>query len=286
MIKYILLLASSFGLLNAIQTEIVHSSVSLYGESKEFTNSVQKYDAKIYGVGADVHYGASAYKVTYEMGDTKTKQPPLKENLDTQKIFARYAYELSPSLAVNINYINILQDNIAITDGGQSFGLGLSYKVDKQISGNFTQYYTIYDDFNVAQSDLKLNYKSKINGVGFKVSSITKYILIDEKNVNIFTKNTQNSYLTSGLKLHAHYKTWHAGVGAYYGKRAFAIMNDGFKLQHHAMEFDRTYAAGIGKDVGDFVLRFQYIYQRAQELPMKNKNVQVTNMRFIANYKF
>lgn len=286
MIKYILLVVFSLSLLEATQTEVVHSSVSIYGENKEFTNSVQKYDGQIYGVGADVHYGASAYKVTYEMGETRTKQPPLKENLHTQKIFAKYAYEFTKSFALNVNYINILQDNIAITDGGQSFALGLTYKASKEIALNFTQYYTMYDDFNVAQSDLKLNYKSNINGIGFKVSSITKYISIDEKNNNIFTKNAEKSYLTTGLKLHVHYKTWHTGFGAYYGKRAFAIMNDGFKIQHHAMEFDRTYAVGIGKDISAFVLRCQYIYQRAEELPAKNENVEVSNIRLIANYKF
>lgn len=286
MIKYIVPLVLSMSFLGATETETVHSSVSLYGESKEFTNSVQKYDAMVYGVGADVHYGTSAYKVTYEMGDTKTKQPPLKENLKTQKIFAKYMYEFNDSFALNVNYINILQDNIAITDGGETFGLGLGYKPMEKVALNFTQYYTIYDDFNVAQSDLKLDYKSKLNGIGFKVTSITKYISIDEKNVNIFTKNAQSSYLTTGLKLHTHYKTWHAGVGAYYGKRAFAVMNDGFKIQHHAMEFDRTYAAGIGKDISAFVLRFQYVYQRAEELPAKNENVEVSTMRLIANYKF
>ena len=50
-------------------------------------------------------------------------------------------------------------------------------------------------------------------------------------------------------------------------------MNDRFKLQHHAMEFDRTYAAGVGKDIGKAVLRLQYIYQRAEDIPMKNKDV-------------
>lgn len=29
-------------------------------------------------------------------------------------------------------------------------------------------------------------------------------------------------------------------------------MNDGFKVQHHAMEFDRTYNFGIGKSFKDY----------------------------------
>ena len=52
------------------------------------------------------------------------------------------------------------------------------------------------------------------------------------------------------------------------------------------MEFDRTYAVSVGKTISKFVLRFQYIYQRAKELPIKNENVEVQNLRFIANYKF
>ncbi len=63
-------------------------------------------------------------------------------------------------------------------------------------------------------------------------------------------------------------------------------MDDGFKIQHHAMEFDRTYAIGVGKNISHFVLRFQYIYQRATELPLNNKNVEIDIMRLVANYKF
>jgi len=62
-------------------------------------------------------------------------------------------------------------------------------------------------------------------------------------------------------------------------------MNDGFKLQHHAMEFDRTYAIGVGKSISDFILRVQYIYQRAEELPMQNNNVEIDNIRFLLNLK-
>ena len=63
-------------------------------------------------------------------------------------------------------------------------------------------------------------------------------------------------------------------------------MNDGFKIQHHAMEFDRTYAVGMGKKISDVMLRLQYIYQRATELPMQNEGVEVSNIRLIANYRF
>ncbi len=281
--KYLLLLAFS----TYLMAQTIHSSASTYYESKTFSDSVQKEDGVAYGVGADIHYKGSAYKVTYEYANTNTKQPPLKEDLTTQKIFAKYTYKFSNHIEVNLNYINILNDNIAPTDKGVAYGLGLTYAFNKRFALNFTQYYTDYKDFNVYQSDFKIDYKNQIGAVKFKITSITKYISLENRENSLkFAENAQKDYLTSGLKIHSHYNHYHLGLGAYYGKRAFAIMNDGFKIQHHAMEFDRTYALGIGKSISDFVLRFQYIYQRAEELPTKNENVEVQTLRFIANYKF
>ena len=66
--------------------EPIHSSFTSYFENKTFNNSVQKYDAKVYGIGADIHNDKSEYKFAYEYGNTNTKQPPLKEDLKTQKL--------------------------------------------------------------------------------------------------------------------------------------------------------------------------------------------------------
>ena len=266
--------------------DTVHSSVSTYYEFMSFSNSVQKEDARVYGVGADIHYGDSAYKVTYEHAETNTKQPPLSKDLHIDKLFLKYSYRINNEFMVNLNYLDVMHDNIAITDDGRAYGLGLTYNVNKKLSANFTHYYTSYDDFRVNQSDLKIDYKYSINDLKMKFNSITKYIDIDDKNINGFTKNAKSNYLTSGIKLHSHYESYHFGMGAYFGKRAFAIMNNGFKIQHHAMEFDRTYAIGTGKTINDFVFRFQYVYQRATELPALNENVTVRNLRLIANYKF
>jgi hypothetical protein len=266
--------------------ENIHSSVEAYLQTMQFTNSVQKEDAVVYGALADLHHGPSEYKVAYERGQTNTKQPPLQEDLVTDKLFLKYNYAFANGFETNLNYINILRDNIAITNGGKTFGAGVSYNFSKQFKANVTQYLTHYDDFEVAQSDLKLDYKTQLGGVHMKLTSITKYIKIDEKNINTFTKNADNDYLTSGVKLHAHYDSYHFGAAAFFGNRVFAIMDDGFKIQHHSMEFDRTYALGVGKSIGDYVLRLQYLYQRATELPANNDNVEIKNLRLIANYKF
>ena len=284
MIKQILLLCLSTLLWGTSQT--VHSSVGTYIENKIFKNSVQKENGNIYGLSADIHVDHSEYKFAYEHGNTDTKQPPLKENLRTDKLFLKYNYDFQNAFAFNVNYIHVLHDNIAITDNGKTYGAGLTYRPKKHINTNFTQYYTRYEDFDVYQSDLKMVYKLNIDDYKIKVTSDTKYITIDEKNINGFTKNADDTYLTSGMKIHLLYHDWHFASAAYFGKRVFAVMDDGFKLQHHAMEFNRTYALAFGKNISNVVLRLQYIYSRAKELPVENDNVEISNIRFLLNHKF
>ena len=285
-IKYILLLITLNTFAFALAQEDVHSSVSTYYENKTFKNSKQKEDGVVYGVGADIHFGGSEIKLAYEQGDTKTIRPQVSKDLETKKIFFKYAYRFDKHFELNVNYISI-KDNLVETDGGMVGGGGMTYYFNKKASLNFTQYFTDYDNFDTFQSDLRIDYKTKIGKVKVKFTSITKYIYIEDTNsTSTLTPNAQKDYTTTGIKIHSHYNSYHLGLGAYFGKRAFAIMDDGFKIQHHAMEFDRTYAIGVGKTISDFVVRFQYVYQRAEELPMENKNVEVHNLRFMANYKF
>lgn len=280
--KYILLLLSTF----LMAHEPIHSSITTYYENIDFKNSVQKNSGNLIGIGGDIHIDNSEFRFAYEYAKTNTKQPPLQDNLKTQKMFLQYGYSFQNALSLNFNYINILNDNIAPTAHGKVYGMGVGYDLNKQIYLNFTQFYSDYKDFNTYQSDLKFEYKTKINAVNIKLTAIAHAIKMDDYQNNAFSKNANNNYLTTGLKAHIHYKTYHLGSSIYFGKRSFAVMNDGFKVQHHAMEFDRTYNFGIGKSFKDFVLRVQTVYQRATELPIKNDNVVMLNLRVIANYKF
>ena len=36
-------------------------------------------------------------------------------------------------------------------------------------------------------------------------------------------------------------------VGVYFSKRAFAIIQNGFKIKHHSVKFYYSYASGVGK---------------------------------------
>ncbi len=284
-LRYVLLFTLSSFLL---AQEVIHSSLSAYGESKTYTGSKQKEKGTTYGIGADLHFSGSEIKIIYEQSDVKTiKSPSLTEDLEVQKLFFKYAYRFDKNFELNVNYINILRDNLAETDGGLIGGGGLTYYFDKKWSINFTQYFSDYSKFDTFQSDLNIEYKIKIAKAKVKFTSLTKYIYIEDGNISSgFTPNAKKSYATTGIKVYSYYNSYHLNLGAFFGKRAFAIMNDGFKIQHHAMEFDRTYTVGGGKTFGDFVVRGQYIYQRATELPSQTKDVTVSNFRLITNYKF
>jgi len=283
-IKYILLFITLTTYTFA--QEVVHSSLSAYAESKTYSNSKQKEDGAIYGVGADIHLGDAGYKLAYEEGGANTT-PNIGKDLEIQKVFFKLEYKFDKHFSANLNYISVLSDNIAETDGGYVGGGGITYRFDKKLSLNFTQYFSVYDKFDIFQSDLRVDYKTKIDKVKVKFSSVTKYIYIEDGNLSSnFTRNADKNYFTTAIEAHAHYKSYHLGATAYFGKRAFAVMQDGFKLQHHAMEFDRTYAIGAGKTFHNFIFRLQYIYQRVTEMPLQNKNVEVSTLRFITNYKF
>jgi len=288
MIKYLLFLTLS-SCLFAVET--IHSSVHTYVQSKNYTGSKQKEDGTIYGVGADLHYGNAEYKFAYEEGSANTiKSASLTKDLKNQKLFFRYNYIFDEHFSLNLNLASVLKDNIAPTDGGSIGGGGFTYTFNRKLSFNVTGYFSDYTDFDTIQTDLRIDYKTKFDRVKVKFSSITKYIIVDLDDESTaspnYAQNAKSRYKTTGLETHAHYKTYHLGGAVYFGKRAFAIMQDGFKIQHHAMEFDRTYAVGAGKTFGPLVIRGQYIYQRATELPMQNKGVKITILQLIANYKF
>ncbi len=280
LLSNILLSATLFA--HSTQTEI-----NTYIESLNFKNSVQKSDGKVVGVGSNIKIEKSLYQFTYEHAKTNTKQPPLNKDLKIDKLALKYSYEINNNWKVNLNYLNILSDNIAETSHGKAYGGGITYNFTQESSLNLTQFFIDYKHFNIHQTDIKFDQKIKINELKAKISIISKNIHLSDRDNQGFSVKAKEDYSIIGLKVHSHLKSYHLGFGAYYGKRAFAIMQDGFKIQHHAMEFDRTYAAGFGKTFNKLTLRLQYTYQRAIEIPLQNgKNVDVANTRVLVNYKF
>jgi hypothetical protein len=115
---------------------------------------------------------------------------------------------------------------------------------------------------------------------------IAKYIHLKDKNSNNFSKNAKTDYFTLGLKVHTHYHGYHFGAGTYLGKRIFAVMKEGFLVQHHAMEFKESYMLGIGHAIGKAMVHLRYRYSKADEIPSNNPDVKVDNLSLDVAYKF
>lgn len=57
-------------------------------------------------------------------------------------------------------------------------------------------------------------------------------------------------------------------------------------VQPHAMEFNKTYMIGVGKQFNDLDLSLKYVYQEATEIPIHNENVKAENFILQIGYRF
>jgi hypothetical protein len=239
----------------------------------DFDNSKKKDQGKRVGISLDYKQDKSLYQLLYEKTDTDTFQPPLTKDLKVDKYYLKYSYRLDGAQTLSASYATIDDNLMKETNGGAIYGLGYQYGMF-----GFTQYLSDYNHFNVYQSDLKYTFNRELNRIKINTTVIEKYIHLEDKESNDFSKNTKENYLTTGVKMHVSYNTYHVGVGAFFGKRVFAVMNDGFKVQHHAMEFKETYMIGFGKHFDDIDIHVKYVYQKASEIPISNDNVKLQNV--------
>jgi len=253
-------------------------SIKINYETLDFDNSKKKEDGKRYGIMIEHNDKINHIQAYYEKTYTDTT-PIVPKDLEVKKYTLKYQYKINPKERLTLSYATIDDNLMKETNGGDIYGVGYSKN-----NFGFTQYFSDYPHFNVYQSDLKYTIKGKI-----QTTLIGKYIHLEDKNSNNFSKNAKNSYFTAGIKLHKHYynNKIHLGAGAYFGKRIFAIMKDGFKVQHHAMEFKETYMCGVGYSFNkDLSTHLRYIYQKAKEIPINNDNVKVQNISLDFIYKF
>jgi len=254
-------------------------------EYLDFSNSKQKENGKRYSIGATGKEKNHLFGIQYELTQTNTKQPPLPEDLKVDKYAFQYTYLWDNSLLMHGRYLHI-EDNLAPTDEGNIFGVGMDYKFNQKYKYGFRTYVSDYTDFNVYQTDLTAMKHFKYNDLLIKLQGILKGIWLDNKNATSYTNNAQNSYLTPGIKGHFSYQNYVAGIGLFFGKRVFAVMDDGKRIQHHAMEFDRTLMIGIGKKIDKATVMLKYNYMRATELPYENSDVTVNNTMLSVQYRF
>ena len=97
----------------------------------------------------------------------------------------------------------------------------------------------------------------------------------------------EKDYLTTAIKLNASYNGYVGGLATFFGKRAFTILKGGAKVQHHAMEQDKTYMLSFGKKLTYmFYLIASYSFQNGKELPENQEDVDTKVTSVLLKYKF
>ena len=253
------------------------SNIKLNYEILDFTHSLKKEEGKRYGIEIDHENRYHHYQLYYEKTNTDTTKIVPKD-LNVKKYTMKYQYKLHADERVSFAYIHIDDNLMKETNGGDIYGVGYL-----KSGFGLTQYISDYPHFNVYQTDMKYTLKSN----GIKWTALGKYIHLSNKNSNNFSKKAKTDYFTAGLKVHTHYRGYHLGAGVFVGKRIFAVMKEGFRVQHHAMEFKNSYMCGVGHEILEGVVaHIRYTHHEAKEVPMNQDNVKVDAFTFDMVYSF
>jgi hypothetical protein len=271
---------TSYALEEDHHKHVGNTNIKINYGTLDFENSKKKDNGKRYGIELDHQDHKHHYQFYYEETYTDTTKM-VNKDLQVKKHTLKYQYNISKKNNLSLSYANIDDNLMKETDGGHIYGLGYRYK-----TLSLTQYLSDYKNFDVYQSDLKLGFKKKFNNIEFISAVIGKYIHLNDKNSNNFSKKAKNNYFSLGLKAHAHYKGYHFAAGTYLGKRIFSVMNEGLKVQHHAMEFKESYMLGIGKKIDNLLIHLRYAQHKAKEVPINNDNVKVKNIMLEIEYQF
>ncbi|CAA6828210.1 MAG: Unknown protein [uncultured Sulfurovum sp.] len=256
------------------------TKIELNYENLNFKNSKKKYDAKRHGVKLDFQNDKQHMQVYVEHTDTNTK-PIVPKDLLVNKYSFKYEYVLDKKNIFMLSYIRISDNIMDEVNDGDIYGFGYKYKVL-----DLKQYISNYNHFKVYQSDIKLGMKKRFYDFNMMGAVVGKYIHLHHKNSNPFSRKAKSDYFTLGLKSHIDYGKWHLSMGTYIGERAFSVMNQGMKVQHHAMEFDKSMMFGISRDFDKFLLQARYVKHYAIEIPLENKNVELDVFSILLHYTF
>ena len=276
-----------FGLVVCSSFLTANSNIYLDAGIKDYTNSKTKKDGTVYTVGTMHNYENSTIQLNYQQDSVDRENPVTHRPIDTlhvKKYNVNYKYNFNELFTLKTSYIKIL-DNLAPTDQGKVYGLGGIYNINKGFGVALDYYKSDYEQFNVNQYDVSVFKGFKIGETKLKASVIAKTIKIDGDKYATYSFQDKD-YFTTGLKLGMNYQGYVAGVGAFFGKRIFTVMDDGNKVQHHAMEQDKTYMASFGKQFKNFDIMLKYSYQNGKELPERQDDVDTKVTSLMLKYKF
>lgn len=280
--KKILLGVFCISSLMCAQTEL-----SISTGKKDYTNSKTKtdgYKQKINFVqkfkSNSISFGMNKDKVNREHSVSKKAL----ETLRVEKYNVLFKQKIDENIQLKTSYIKII-DNLAPTDQGKIYGLGILYKKPKFINSKFDFYKSDYEGFNVNQYDLSFSKGFKFDKLKTKVVLIGKSIQIDGDKYGNYTFEDKD-YFTTGIKLAFNYESYSLKMSKFFGKRVFTVLNDGQNVQHHAMEVDKNYNFVLEKQFKDFNLIGQYSFQNGKELQANNDDVDTEVISVAVSFKF
>tara|TARA_B100001063_G_scaffold43004_1_gene36805 strand:+ start:1705 stop:2550 length:846 start_codon:yes stop_codon:yes gene_type:complete len=279
--KFLLSTVALSGLLCA------NSSISYEYGIKDYKDSASKIDGKVETLNFSHQIANNKFILGYQGDNVNRTINPItgsNRDLDVEKYNVKYIYKINKDLNLNLSYLKIV-DNLSPTDQGKIYGLGGNYKLSNGLSLGLGFYKSDYKTFDVNEYDFSITKGFKIDSLKLKTTLIAKRIDINGEKYGGYSFEDKD-YFTTGLKVGANYNGFVAAVGAFFGKRVFTVLDSGSKVQHHAMEQDKTYMASLGKKFKNFDIMTKYSYQNGKELPENKDNVdtKVTSISFI--YKF
>lgn len=254
-----------------------------YGQ-KEYEKSRFKTDGVEQTFGLSYKYQSGQISGSFLKDEVNLKAHPISSKLEVEKLNLNIRQNFNENLSAKISYIGI-QDNLAPTDNGKIYGFGGTYTINKGFGIILDGYKSDYKAFDVNQYDVGMYKGFKIAEVQAKVTLGAKIINIDGDKYSNYTFKDKE-YQTSFVNLNGNLNGFFGGVGVMFGKRMFAVLDDGNKVQHHAMEQDKTYMFNFGKSFKSFDVALQYNYQNGKELPENKDDVDTKVTSLMLKYKF
>ena len=266
---------------------LANSEISTNYTYKDYDNSKTKTNGKTIDYRFLHNFESSQIVINYEDSLTKRENEITKAkltSLEVEKLSMKYLYHISDELSFKTSFINI-EDKLAPTDDGKIYGLGLIKNMNSSTGIKIDTYLSDYEDFNVNQYDLTFVKKFKLDNINLEAQLGSKYININGQNYgNYILKD--NYFLSYFLNLNANYNGFIFGLGFMNGDRLFAIQEDGLKVEHHALEQNKTYMVSLGKKFKNIDLISRYIYSNSNELPENRNDVKSQFVSLGLNYKF
>ena len=266
---------------------LANSEISTNYTYKDYDNSKTKTNGKTIDYRFLHNFESSQIVINYEDSLTKRENEITKAkltSLEVEKLSMKYLYHISDELSFKTSFINI-EDNLAPTDDGKIYGLGLIKNMNSSTGIKIDTYLSDYEDFNVNQYDLTFVKKIKFNDINFMGQTGVKYIDINGSEYGNYTLK-DNYYTSYFLNLNANYNGFIFGLGFMNGDRLFAVQEDGLKVEHHALEQSKTYMVSLGKKFKDIDIISRYIYSNSNELPENRNDVKSQFVSLDLNYKF